>query len=189
MIVDFCKEHAIPYELCGKVIAACSENELSVLEGIFQRGIQNGLEGIERLDAAAVKEKEPHCAAIKGIWVLHVRLPRTNRSQTIASETTIAARSKWGSDMEAIVGIFQSRTEAEEARLKLHLLGVDNDKIATLNPGITDRQVQSEIRTSDSEAPGMGAALGGTVGGAVGAATGASLAAAATGFALVDLMR
>jgi hypothetical protein len=82
--------------------------------------------------------------------------------------------------METVVGIFQSRTEAEEARLKLHMLGVDNDKIATLSPGITDRQVQSEIRTSDSEAPGMGAALGGTVGGAVGAATGASLAAAAT---------
>jgi hypothetical protein len=82
--------------------------------------------------------------------------------------------------METVVGIFQSRREAEEARLKLHLLGVDNDKIATLSPGITNRQVQSEIRTSDTEAPGIGAALGGTVGGAVGAASGASLAAAAT---------
>jgi hypothetical protein len=82
--------------------------------------------------------------------------------------------------METVVGIFKKRTEAEEARLKLHMLGVDNDKIATLSPGMSDRQVESEIPTSDSEAPGMGAALGGTVGGAVGAATGASLAAAAT---------
>ena len=82
--------------------------------------------------------------------------------------------------METVVGIFQSRMDAERARLNLHLLGVDNDKIATLSPGTTHRQVQASVRMSDSEAPGMGAALGGTVGGAVGAASGASLAAAVT---------
>ena len=82
--------------------------------------------------------------------------------------------------METVVGIFQSRTDAERARLQLHLLGVHNDKIATLSPGTSDRQVQTSVRTSDSEAPGMGGALGGTVGAAVGAASGATLAAVAT---------
>src|ERR1700730_294873 len=84
--------------------------------------------------------------------------------------------------METVVGIFQSRTDAERARLQLHLQGVDNDKIATLSPGLSDRQVHASVRTSDSEPPGMGGALGGTVGAAVGAASGASLAAAATSF-------
>ena len=84
--------------------------------------------------------------------------------------------------MEAVVGIFQSRTDAERARLQLHLQGVDNDKIAALSPGLSDRQVQASVRTSDSEESGMGGALGGTVGAAVGAASGASLAAAATSF-------
>jgi len=82
--------------------------------------------------------------------------------------------------METVVGIFQSRSDAERARLQLHLQGVDNDKIATLSPGTSDRQVNASVRTSDLEAPGIGAALGGTVGGAVGAAGGASLVAATT---------
>jgi hypothetical protein len=82
--------------------------------------------------------------------------------------------------METVVGIFQQRTDAERARLQLHLQGVDNDKIATFSPGTSDRQVQASVRTSDSEAAGMGGALGGTVGAAVGAASGATLAVAAT---------
>lgn len=84
--------------------------------------------------------------------------------------------------METVVGIFQSRADAERARLKLHLLGIDNDRISTLSPGTTDAQAQASVRTSDTEAAGMGGALGGTVGAAVGAAGGASLAVAATSF-------
>ena len=82
--------------------------------------------------------------------------------------------------METIVGIFQARADVERARLQLHSLGINSDKVTTLTPETTDRQIQASVRTSDSESPGMGGALGGTVGGAVGAATGASLAAAAT---------
>jgi hypothetical protein len=84
--------------------------------------------------------------------------------------------------MDTLAGIFQSRSDAERARLQLHLMGIANDKIATLSPDTSHREVQASVRTSDSEAPGMGGALGGTVGAAVGAASGASLAAAATSF-------
>ena len=91
-----------------------------------------------------------------------------------------AIRSRGDSKMETIVSIFHERANAERARLQLHSLGINGDKITTLTPDTTDRQIQASVRTSDSESPGMGGALGGTVGGAVGAATGASLAAAAT---------
>lgn len=69
MLVDFCNEQQIPYELCGKIIAAVEENELSRLNGIYDRGIQNGLSGIKMIDAVEVKEIEPYCRAIRGIWV------------------------------------------------------------------------------------------------------------------------
>lgn len=69
MLVDFCRVHQIPFELCGKVIIAVQEKELPVLDGIYQRGLQNGLNGIQIIDAAEVKSIEPHCAGIKGIWV------------------------------------------------------------------------------------------------------------------------
>jgi L-2-hydroxyglutarate oxidase len=69
MLLEFCKTHHIPFELCGKIIIAQKEEQLSVLENIFQRGLQNGLSGIRMMDAIEAKEIEPYCNAIRGIWV------------------------------------------------------------------------------------------------------------------------
>ena len=69
MLLDFCKTHDIPFELCGKIIIAQKEEQLPVLESIFQRGVQNGLTGIRMIDAREAKEIEPYCHAIKGILV------------------------------------------------------------------------------------------------------------------------
>lgn len=69
MLIDFCQAHDIPYDLCGKVIVAQREEQLPVLEGIFQRGVANGLSGIKMIDATEVKAIEPYCQAVKGIWV------------------------------------------------------------------------------------------------------------------------
>lgn len=69
MLLSFCKEYDVPYELCGKIIVAVDDREIPVMEGIYQRGIQNGLSGLKKIDAAEVKEIEPYCHAVKGIWV------------------------------------------------------------------------------------------------------------------------
>lgn len=81
--------------------------------------------------------------------------------------------------METVSGIFSSRAGAEEAIRELHSLGIPNDRIALLTPGMSDERVESTVPTSDTEQPGMGKAMGGTVGGAMGVAGGATLGAAA----------
>src|SRR4051794_18570298 len=43
-MVDFCAEHGVPYDICGKVIVAVSQVELPNLQRIFERGQQNGVE-------------------------------------------------------------------------------------------------------------------------------------------------
>jgi hypothetical protein len=84
-----------------------------------------------------------------------------------------------GSSMETVAGIFSSRAAAEEAVRQLHSLGVPNDRIALLTPGMDDDRVERAVPTADSEQPGMGQAMGGAVGGAMGAAGGAALGVAA----------
>lgn len=69
MLLDFCDENNIEYDICGKVIAATSENELHALENIYNRGIENGLNGLEYLSENQLKEKEYHVNGIKGIFV------------------------------------------------------------------------------------------------------------------------
>lgn len=81
--------------------------------------------------------------------------------------------------METVAGIFPSRDTAEQAVRELHELGIPNDRIALLTPGMSDIRVEREVPTADSEQPGMGQAMGGAVGGAMGVAGGATLGAAA----------
>jgi hypothetical protein len=81
--------------------------------------------------------------------------------------------------MEIVTGVFQTRREAEEALQLLSSLGIPNDRIGLLTPDMTERQVETSVRTTDSEAPGMGGAMGSAVGAALGIAGGASLGLAA----------
>lgn len=61
--------HALAHERCGKVVVALGEAELPRLDELERRGRANGLAGVERLDAAGVREHEPHAAGIAGLWV------------------------------------------------------------------------------------------------------------------------
>ena len=68
-MVAFCREHGLPYELCGKVIVASGEDELPRLQALFERGQANGIAGLKMLDAAGLREIEPHCGGLRGIHV------------------------------------------------------------------------------------------------------------------------
>ncbi|MCC7050369.1 MAG: L-2-hydroxyglutarate oxidase, partial [Bacteroidia bacterium] len=68
-LVAFAKEHNIAHDVCGKVVVAVSENELLFMDKIFQNGIENGVEGIEKINAQRIKEIEPFSEGIAGIWV------------------------------------------------------------------------------------------------------------------------
>src|ERR1700752_5004687 len=68
-LVEFAKEHNIPFDLCGKIIVATEESELAHMNKVFNNGLANGVEGIEMIDAKRISEIEPHCKGIAGIWV------------------------------------------------------------------------------------------------------------------------
>ncbi len=65
---EFCRQEAIPFELCGKVIVAVSADELPRLEAIYERGQANGVR-CEIIDKSRLHELEPHAAGLKAIHV------------------------------------------------------------------------------------------------------------------------
>jgi outer membrane lipoprotein SlyB len=79
--------------------------------------------------------------------------------------------------MKPVVGIFKSRFDAFRAVDGVRALGVTQEKINILTPGSTDREVAA-VAVSETEQPGMGAAIGTLVGGSVGAAGGFGAGAA-----------
>ena len=67
-MVAFCQEHRLRHEVCGKVIVATEEREMPLLDRLFQRGQENGLE-VQRLNAEQVKTIEPHVRCLQGLRV------------------------------------------------------------------------------------------------------------------------
>ena len=67
-MVDFCREHDIPHEVCGKVIVATQEKERPGLDNLYQRGRQNGLP-VRRISPQELNEIEPHVRCVAGIHV------------------------------------------------------------------------------------------------------------------------
>lgn len=68
-VINFAKEYGIKYDLCGKIIVATSQEELPLLDNIYKRGIDNGLDNLQYLSREEFREIEPHCEGVKAIKV------------------------------------------------------------------------------------------------------------------------
>ncbi|MFT7590416.1 MAG: L-2-hydroxyglutarate oxidase [bacterium] len=95
MLLEFADENDIPYDLCGKVVVATSEEELPELEKLYNRGIENGLAGLKMIDADELRTYEPHVAGIKAILV-----PQTGIiDYKLVSQKYLASIEKLGGDI------------------------------------------------------------------------------------------
>jgi len=61
---EYCERKGIPY----KTVVATEESELTRLSDLWERGLANGVEGLEMLDAGGIREREPHARGIKAIF-------------------------------------------------------------------------------------------------------------------------
>jgi L-2-hydroxyglutarate oxidase len=69
VMVDFCREHGIPVQICGKIIVATTDEEIPRLQLLYERGLANGIAGLKLLNREQAREIEPHCG---GTGWLHV---------------------------------------------------------------------------------------------------------------------
>jgi len=68
-MVEFCQTHGIPHTVCGKVIVATRDDELSRLEDLRKRGEANGLTGLRLVGPDELKEIEPHATGLQALIV------------------------------------------------------------------------------------------------------------------------
>jgi L-2-hydroxyglutarate oxidase LhgO len=68
-LVNFAKQYEIPHKICGKIIVAAAKKELTHLERIYNNGLENEVEGIEKISSEKIKELEPFCDGIAGLFV------------------------------------------------------------------------------------------------------------------------
>ncbi|MBT8241228.1 MAG: L-2-hydroxyglutarate oxidase [Acidimicrobiia bacterium] len=67
-MVEFCEQHGIPHDVCGKVIVAINDIDLPRLDALEERAQANGVPA-RRITAGELNELEPHAAGIAGLHV------------------------------------------------------------------------------------------------------------------------
>jgi L-2-hydroxyglutarate oxidase len=67
-MVDFCAEHGIPVEVCGKLIVATDEAELPRLRALHERAVGNGLPA-RMIGADEARTHEPHARCVAALHV------------------------------------------------------------------------------------------------------------------------
>lgn len=68
-MVEFCREHGIAHNVCGKVIVATHADELPRLEELCKRGEANGLTGLRMIGPEELREIEPHATGLRALVV------------------------------------------------------------------------------------------------------------------------
>jgi L-2-hydroxyglutarate oxidase LhgO len=91
LMVEYCREHAVPFEICGKLIVAATEDDLGPLDELMHRGVLNGLKDLEYLTAEDIAKHEPAVRGLRAIWVPQAGIVDYTRvAETIAAELVAA---------------------------------------------------------------------------------------------------
>ena len=132
-------ERGIAHRRCGKLVVALAERELPRLDELERRGRANGLEGLERLDAAGLRVHEPHAAGLAGLWVPEtgiVEFPAVARAFA-ADLAAAGGEVRLGAALREVTrrgGELRARLDGEtvSARLLVACAGLASDRVARL---------------------------------------------------------
>jgi L-2-hydroxyglutarate oxidase len=69
MLEQFCAEHGVRFDRCGKVVVAVDDAEVPGLDELERRGRANGLARIRRITTGELREREPHVAGVAALLV------------------------------------------------------------------------------------------------------------------------
>ncbi|MBX2980523.1 MAG: L-2-hydroxyglutarate oxidase [Flavobacteriales bacterium] len=138
-LVAFAKQHGVKHDICGKLIVAASADELPRLEKIYNTGVANGIEGMERITAGQVKEIEPFCEGVAGVRVGCTGIidfrGATEKMAELACGINPLSRVSLGEAFHTIerdgeVSVLRTSKGEHRARLTIFCGGLHSDRLA-----------------------------------------------------------
>lgn len=139
MLLDFCQKEDIKYDLCGKVVVATRPEQISILDGLFERGKQNGLDGFKMLNAEQIKEYEPHVKGLKGFFVPQTGIiDYTDVCKKYLSKTQkLGGEIAFNEKVESIstkngISVIKTSKNVYETKLVVNCAGLYSDKVGQM---------------------------------------------------------
>lgn len=74
MLREYCADKGIVYDERGKLVVAVDDGERAALESIRERAEANGVPGMRSVDAAGLREIEPHAVGVAGLYSPHTAI-------------------------------------------------------------------------------------------------------------------
>jgi len=145
-MVEFCLQHGIPHEVCGKLIVATDSEEAARLDELLARGVANGLVGLRLLSREAMLEIEPHVGGVRALEVPSTGI--TDYAAVTAKYAEIAAGR--GAEVKTGAGVVgfdrlgdevvvRTRAGDFSARYVVNCAGLYSDRVARMagdDPGM-----------------------------------------------------
>lgn len=137
---EFCRDHGIAYEICGKLIIATNPDEVPRLHSLLERGQANGIPGLRLIDAQQAREIEPNCGGVAWLHVPGTGI--TNYGKVCEKYAELAASQ--GADVHIsteVVGLKQHAGETVvettqgpfRTRYAINCAGLHSDRISRIS--------------------------------------------------------
>ncbi len=147
-LIEFARDHGVPFRICGKIVVATEERELPHMRRILDYARANGVEGIEEIGPERIREIEPACRGIRALHVpgtgiidftqvagmLSQLIGRTGQDNRILLSHEVVGFHGHGTEIVVVTRQGQIR-----ARLAINCAGLNCDRVARLDgvrPGI-----------------------------------------------------
>ena len=139
LMTAFARRHAIPHEICGKVVVAADDSEVARLRALFDRGTANGLRGLAWLGPDELREREPHVRSVGSIHVPEegiidyacvvetLRAEIQSAGGTVMLDAPVTAAHRDGSEWRVTAGSAELRAD-----FVVNCAGLHSDRVARI---------------------------------------------------------
>lgn len=139
LLVKFCQENDVPFEICGKIVVATKNEQLPMLDTLLERGKENGLDGLVKLNENQIKEIEPHVSGIAGIKVpqtgivdyVQVSLKYAEKIKNLGGELLLNQKVVSVSHLNGTSTVVTTKGSFD-TKLIINCAGLYSDKVAEL---------------------------------------------------------
>lgn len=148
LLWDYCEKKGIEYKGVGKLIVATEEHELPLLDDLYNRGLANGIEGLEVIDSAEIQKREPHCRGIKAIYspvtgIIDYGLVARTYGDDVQSMggDIFTKREVTAIERRGDVALIKTKQGEYEAKYVITCGGLQSDRLAKMTGGASDPKI------------------------------------------------
>jgi L-2-hydroxyglutarate oxidase len=140
-LIEFCREHGIRHEICGKLVVATSHEELPQLDALAERAHLNSVPAT-RLGSNGLRDHEPHVAGLAGLHVPSTGIidfsavcdalaeQLVDKGQELRLDTPVSGLSEESTEV-----IVETAHGYVSGRVLVNCAGLQSDVVANMAPG------------------------------------------------------